>query len=478
LIFHDVLLLKESLAASLTAVLLYALTREELDRRWWPWLGTGVVWGLVSLLRENAVLLLPILALLIWIRRKSWRGLGAALGGLLLGFSLVIAPFVLRSLALTGSPLPTHNAGFNFYIGNNPEASGTYRSIVAGKTTPEAESREPIRLASRLAGGRLTPQEASRFWLARSLRWMAAEPGEFLLLQLRKLGLFWRFYEWPDAVDYYWIEKRSPPLRGAFVEFGALAVLAVSSLWFLRRRLRLWAPILLLVVGWTLATIAFFVFSRFRIPMLPALCLLAGVPLVRWYRALSSRRRAVSILGGLGIAGALLFPHLLGFEPNRQLVAYNLGGIYSSRDQPERARTQYLIALDEAPENPLPLLRLGDLAFRGGDLARAVSWYRRATEVAPDSDDAWALYGRSLVFRGRFDEAREPLERSLSLNRGNITALHGLGLLALTREDLDEARRIRNRIRTVSPGHPAARHLAARIETRQENPPREPPGVR
>ncbi len=64
LVFHDVQLLKESFAASAVAFLLLALVRARVSGSWRSWLGAGILLGLLSELRENALLLAPLLALL------------------------------------------------------------------------------------------------------------------------------------------------------------------------------------------------------------------------------------------------------------------------------------------------------------------------------------------------------------------------------------------------------------------------------
>jgi len=75
--------------------------------------------------------------------------------------------------------------------------------------------------------------------------------------------------------------ERSGPLRLAFVELGGLILLALAGLWIVRRRLGLWLPVLFVIGGWTVATVVFFVFARYRLPMVPALILLAGAPVAR-----------------------------------------------------------------------------------------------------------------------------------------------------------------------------------------------------
>jgi len=129
----------------------------------------------------------------------------------------------------------------NFWIGNNPLADGTYRPLVPGKQVPAYE-REGARILAEQALGRpLAAGEVSSYWLKRSLSWARSEPGAWARLQGEKLGLYWSGYEWPDAVDYYWMKTISWPLALPGLEWSAAALLALWGLLLERRRLALWA---------------------------------------------------------------------------------------------------------------------------------------------------------------------------------------------------------------------------------------------
>ncbi|HYU31567.1 MAG TPA: glycosyltransferase family 39 protein, partial [Thermoanaerobaculia bacterium] len=129
-LFYDVQLLKESLAVAVTSFLLWALA----GRRW---LAAGILLGVLALLRENALLLVPFLLPLAWSRErpgKSPAGLLKDGGALVAGLVLALAPVALRNGLVGGDFLPTtFQGGVNFWIGNNPEADGTYRPVVPGK---------------------------------------------------------------------------------------------------------------------------------------------------------------------------------------------------------------------------------------------------------------------------------------------------------------------------------------------------------
>jgi tetratricopeptide (TPR) repeat protein len=530
-LFYDVQLLKESLAVDVTAFLLWALAAARQapepepgaaspwrpERRPGRWLLAGLLLGVLSLLRENALLTVPLLLPLAWPPRGQAaaamserpaalmqgqgpaqepvqapdRGGGARLAGfawragaLLLGVALALAPVAVRNGRVGGDYLPTtFQGGVNFYIGNNPRADGTYRPIVAGKQIPSLERLEPSRIARQESGHPLSPAAVSRFWLHKALRWAAAHPGDWLRLQLAKLAMFWSWYEWPDAVDYYFVRGLSPVFRLPLLEFGGVTLLAAAGLFFLRGRWRALAPALLFLAAWMLATVVFFLFSRYRLPAVPPLLLLAALPVAALPPAFAAWRAgrrseaaapaAVRVPGARPtvaaaalcalLAAAFVLPRAAGYAPRLDLVLYNLGRLEEEAGHPEAARRHYreVVAID--PGNFLAWLNLGSMAARERDWAAALACFRRAAALAPGSDDAESNLGGVLLALGRLDESGAHLDRALALDPDNPQALHNGALLRLRRGDVAGAAALNRRLLALQPGNPAALRLRARL---------------
>src|SRR6185312_15693381 len=73
--FYDAQLLKESPAVAVTSFLLWALAAARARGGTRRWLGAGALLGILALLRENALLLVPFLLPLAWIRDGKVPGL-------------------------------------------------------------------------------------------------------------------------------------------------------------------------------------------------------------------------------------------------------------------------------------------------------------------------------------------------------------------------------------------------------------------
>ncbi|MEM1205787.1 MAG: tetratricopeptide repeat protein [Acidobacteriota bacterium] len=496
-VFYDVQLLKESLAVTATAWLLYLLIRARdvaahrvedggpalgraavenraavedraaveaagteaagrsgrLIRSSAPWVIAGGLCGVLALLRENMLLVVPCLLILCWIRGQRVRTVVRA-AGLLAGLVLVLLPVAIRNGVVGGAYLPTtFQGGTNIYIGNNPDADGTYRPIVPGKQIPVYERAEPIRLAEEALGRELSEAEVSRYWLGRSLDWAQREPLDFAALQIRKLGMFWDWYEWPDAVDYYYVRRRSPALGLAPLEFGGVVILACAGLWLRRRHLfGADLPMVLFTVGWTAATVIFFLFARYRLPVVPALLLWGAAPVARFLSAAVDRRLRPAAGWGALLVTAVALPALGAPGPRMDLTHYNLAVLHQQHGRPQAAEAHFLATLELDPGHTLASMNLGRLAVDRRDWAEAERWFRRAVDLSPDSDDARANLGGILLATGRTADADRVLREALALNGRHPGALANLASLRWREGDHGEAQDLARRLLAVDPG--------------------------
>ncbi|HVT18442.1 MAG TPA: tetratricopeptide repeat protein [Thermoanaerobaculia bacterium] len=502
-LFYDVQVGKESPAVAVTCFLLWALAAARARPSSGRWLAAGLLLGVLTLLRENALLALPFLLPLAWPLANgapplangtpplgNWTsplvngrvaGLARRCAALLAGVALALAPVALRNGLVGGDYLPTTSqGGVNFYIGNNPRADGTYRPVSPGKQIPELERQQALRIAERALGRRLTPAEASRFWLGKALSWAAVHPGSFLRLQLRKLGMFWSWYEWPDAVDYYWVRSLSPVFRLPLLELGGAEILALAGLTLLALRRPAppaLAPPLLFALGWTVSTVLFFLFSRYRLPVLPALLLIGALPLAGLSLAASRQDQNAAGKGGAGarvskglaaalgaaVVVAVAAPRLAGFAPRMDLVHYNLGRLAEEKGDSAAARAHYQAVLAIDPHDFLACLNLGSDAARRRDWPAALRLYSRAAALEPASDAAHGNLGGVYLALGQLGAAERHLQRALALDPDNLQALHNLALLRLRQGDLRAATELERRVLVLDPGNPAALRLRRRL---------------
>jgi tetratricopeptide (TPR) repeat protein len=363
---------------ALVAVLGLAVRRATM-----PWcLATGLVLGGLVLTRENALAVAPILAVVLGRAiRPSWRAVAVFAGGV----ALVLAPVAVRNRVVGGEwHLTTAQFGPNFYIGNNPRASGVYQPLRPGRGDSSVEREDASRMAEQAVGRRLTPGEVSAFWTARALAFIRDHPGAWLRVQGRKALLFVNRVEVGDAEDQYTYGDSSLILRtlGRFLHFGVLIPLAGFGLviaW-MRPGVRV---IALVAAVYAATTVLTFVMARYRYPVVPLLLLLAATGLVHAVRGAPGRARiAAGVVVGLALA-----------------VVANL------------------TLVTEADVRVASLYNIGSgLAARPETVSLAIDYYRRAIALRPRFALAHGNLGLALGEQGRSDEALAELRQAVELD--------------------------------------------------------------
>jgi 4-amino-4-deoxy-L-arabinose transferase-like glycosyltransferase len=463
--FYDVQVQKESLAVAIVCFLLWILAEARRKQQFRLWLLAGVLCGFLGLLRENALLVAPVLLILAFRPGSRAGRIVRSAGAFILGLFLVLAPVALRNGIIGGSFLPTtFQGGINFYIGNNARAGGTYQSIVPGKEIPYYERTEPIRLAEQETGRKLTAAQVSRFWLRKSLSWIRQKPWDYLKLQFKKFVMFWSWYEWPDTVDYYYIRQKSWVLGSLAIGFGTLSILAALGLVLLGKRVLGFSPALIFLAAWLVSTVAFFLFSRYRLPAVPCLILFASQPFRRFFDAFKQRRKPEAALVAAGIVIAFAAPMAVSFKPRLDLVHYNLAVIYDQKGNIQDAARHYREALIENPKDFLSCLNLGIIEAKQGRWQEALQWYEKAAALEPKLEGAHINMANVYIILGKIPEAEAALERALAINPLSVEALHSQSILAAKEGDLIKALSLNRKVLELAPGWEPALRIKARLE--------------
>jgi hypothetical protein len=413
-IFFDGLIGKVSLGLLLMSGMLLLLVIAQVRPGFGRFTAAGAVLGLLALTREHALVFAPTIPL--WILWRfgfaGGRGRAAGLwaGAFLLGAALVLGPVALRNYVVGDTfALTTSQLGPNFFIGNNPEATGFYESLVPGRHTPDFESPDATRLAERALGRSLTRGEVSDYWLGRGLDFVLQQPGDWLGLLAWKFLLSWNEFEIADTEDMYVYAEWSWLLRALLplLHFGVLAPLAAAGIAFAWPRRRDSALLLWLIAVFSASVALFMVFARMRYPLVPLLLPFAGYALVRaptlW------REEALGLLtwGGAALLATAIVCNVDLVEEERfQITAYtNLGGIMMGADRLEEAE-RYLERAESLGDREVSLqFHLATLRARQARLPEAEAHLRIMLELAPEDFRAHRLLAAVLRRQGREAEA-------------------------------------------------------------------------
>jgi tetratricopeptide (TPR) repeat protein len=390
----------------------------------------GLLFGLICTMRPPFLALaLPLLGYLVWTYLKGKPQILCCSLSLAIAFLLPIAVVTARNVMVGGDfVLVASQGGINFYIGNNPQADGMSSWI------PEAgevwgENRQVEYLVEQALGRRPLPSEVSAFWYARGLEFLRDKPGAFTSLLLKKLYLFWSHIEIANNLSYYWFERASNILKVSPVGFwlvGPLGFAGAIAAWK-KKPARL---LVLFVTLYWLVTALFFISDRFRLPVIPVLCVLAGYAIHDLLASTASRTwKSVGRSILLIATGILLvntnFTHL---EPD---VSYGDDGIR------------------------------GQTALHSGDLAKAAQLFERAASMDPDNSTISINLGTALWGLGKTQDAVRAFRGALQANP--FAASINLAHLYFNMQEMDSALLYGERALEARPYAPGGYIIAAKV---------------
>jgi len=436
-VFFDCLVQKAVLGLFLTTLLLATLAgihHAGTAARWWRPLCAGLVLGAFALTRENALVLFFVIVLYFAIkhRRSPRRKRLIRLGLFVAGLALVLAPVGLRNLLIGGRFLvTTAQFGPNFFIGNNHQATGVYVPLRQGRGSPEFERTDATELAEAELGRTLSPGEVSDFWAGKAFSYIRTQPGHWLRLMLRKTLLLWNYAELSDAEDLASYAEASALLRmlAAVFHFGLLTPLAVLGLaltWHDRRRLWL---LYLMLVSLAASVVIFYVFARYRFPIVPILTLFAGAALCEARTRIAQKAWRTLVLPGiLALLAALVCNlRLVATERLPAATRLNFGNTLLEQGRYEEALAEYGAALQAWPDSADLHNNIGVTLSKLKRHPEALSHFSRVLRIQPHYPRVHLNIGLALERTGQFEQAVAHLESAVRAQPKSADALIALG---------------------------------------------------
>lgn len=433
MIFYDGAILIEPLLVLLVTLSLYLVLVVERSRR--PWLYqllAGAALGVASIGRAAALVLVPVAALWTWRgghQGRSTRGVWAA-ALVILGAAAVVTPVAIRNYVVSGDLVAiTYNGGINFYIGNSEISSGGYVKPEGLDLVADPAGRT---IAEAAAGRSLEPSEISAYWYGRAARFIAANPGRWLGLMVRKASFAMSSYEIPQLENYYFQKRYSRLLSLPLPGFAVIAPLGLVGLGLSFRRRR---PLLLALylAAYLLSVIAFFVVARYRLPIVPPLIVgacHAGSELVDRLRA----RRWRAVLwpaAALGLLLVVVNANLWGVDRGKGFAQshFRLGIILGERGLTDKAVAEYRRSIEIDPAYPQSHLNLGALLAEQGETSGAIKSFQRALALDSGCTPARLNLAMALGRAGDYGAALAQADSVLVAEPHNATALKERGII-------------------------------------------------
>ena len=289
----------------------------------------GFLGGVTVLARPNflpPVLLLPLLPVVCALcsgRRSSpnsGHGLGAFGAILLISgvLSAVLGAQGVLNYKQSGEwrLLPWQGA-YNLYAANRDGANGkfykqrvSFDQIPAGMNSTRMESEFLYQVAHG-AEAELDISAMNSYWRAELLREIGADPLRWVTLMAKKVVYLANNWEQYNNLTYAYHKERFALLRCNPLGWGVLCLAAFAALVLGGKQLSkdVGLVLALLLAAYAAGLLMFFVSARFRLPLAPLLCVVAGglgalrLPQLKQL----SWRRYASLCAGLVAGGVLLY---------------------------------------------------------------------------------------------------------------------------------------------------------------------------
>jgi len=412
--YYETLLMPNGLILALHVAALLALCSVA---RWptvWRCVVSGVLIGLSAISHGTGLLLLPVVMLWFWLgSAPGTKEQRIVRGALILGAAvLTIAPVTVRNYVVGGDlVLLTSNGGLNLYIGNNPEATGSF--IKYRFPYPGAHIEHHIAGFERSAS-QPSPSQVSRALTQRALQFMFNHPGEAVGLLWTKLRLMLNDCNVFINDQYYFYKRFVPLMRLPLPNFGFVAVGGLVGAVICLPRWRDYLFLYGFTVSQLFAYTLMFVLARYRLVLIACLLLFFGAGVSELIRSIRERRYAKLATAAVAgtIAAVVVYWPVPGFFPERgfgqqyaKLGAHHLahGRLSAAAEAYSQAVTADCSPWPTSPHQIECLIALGQVAERQEQWSSALGHYLEARDRLSAHDDDWSETSRREL---RLDVAR------------------------------------------------------------------------
>lgn len=421
------------------------------------WFCLGLLIGFAAMGIATILFLLPLLLVALFTRwrrpindGRRWAAQFSAAAALFVGVGLGTSPSWIHNCFVARDPvfLSAHS-GVNFWIGNNPMATGYPRLPPGLPAGQQAMLQDSIHIAEAAAGHPLRRSEVSRYWSDQASAYIRHNFGAWLKLLGLKIVNFCSAFQYDDLSLISTLREEGVLFPG--LRFGIVAALGLPGMLLAWKRFPLSRWIAAAILLHLVSLLSVFVTERYRLAAVPGLLLLAAFGMWElWYAgATVNYRRAGTYLGLLALSTwfvsipkreptlwaldaynsgrqALETGDLARAEGRLQLARayvpdnvetnFALANLRLAQGNIAAAKALYLIALESAPTHIGALNNLGVVALQEHQGATAVGYFRQACAQEPSNAKAHFLLAKGLLSTGDKMAAVIEVNRAIALN--------------------------------------------------------------
>ncbi|OGV50125.1 MAG: hypothetical protein A2017_03460 [Lentisphaerae bacterium GWF2_44_16] len=380
---------------------------------------------------------------------------------------VIIAPVCVYNSCILGKvEFIQKNGGFNFYLGNNPDANG----LCYLRPGPEWDK-------AHLEAGKNAAEKGiskDRLFINESFKYIAEHPFKWIKTLILKDFYVWNFREFPAGADmpeiryFTGIQKYTAWFGGILLVLALAGLIrGISCVEFMKK----YRHFLILAFSFWLAQIIFVTSGRYRLPMYPAFFIFAAYMVTVFY----SRPEILKNTAILFIAALIVFvpfPSIDREKENAEAASvlgeafamsenngrameylqkaisgpvkwsrnYNLmGTLFMKSGSYEDAVRMFKKAVETDREDPLAYMNIAILYSEKNNREKAEAYFKKAFAKNPDSPELLYNYARFIFRNGKSSEACEMLKKCLKLDPANRKALNNIGVIYLLRGNSREA---------------------------------------
>ena len=435
---------------------------------WWELFLLGVLMGFTAMGIATILFLVPLVIAALFFRWKALfraRVIGAAM--ILAGVLLGAAPAWVHNYFVARDPvfLSAHS-GVNFWIGNNPIATGYPKFPPGLHASQQAMLKDSITSAEKAAGHPLKRSEVSAYWSKKAGAWISQHPGDWMVLLGTKIRNFWSAFSYDDISVITALRDQSIVLPGE--GFGMVAALGLPGLLIACWRFpsSRWIAAAIFLHMMSLLTV--FVTERYRLAAVPGLLLFASFAIWELWQLLATARHGLVALFLVLLFGCTAFVSMPQKDPTLwALDTYNSGLQALDAHQLPLARERLDFAYAYSPQNAEINFAEGNLHLALGDIAAAKAYYFASLRLDPQHSGALNNLGVLALRENRWSLALNFLQHALTGSPNDAKIHYLLASTFLETNDLPPARAQIAAALKISPNRPEFLALAQEIENRR-----------
>jgi len=381
-------------------------------------LGYGALIGFVAMGVATIFFLTPLVLAAVLFKpsranSSSYLTKATAVAFFFVGIAAGTAPCWIHNYFIARDPvfLSAHS-GVNFWVGNNPLATGYPRFPPGLHAGQEVMLKDSINVAEKTAGHPLKRSQVSAFWSAKTKDYIAHHFGHWLELLCTKVKNFWNAFQYDDLSMI--TALREHHVVFSTLRFGMVAALAIPGLliaWF-RFPISRWMTAAIFLQ--MLALVPVFITERYRLAAVPGLLLFAAFGLSIFWEACATNQFRLAVIYLLLLVGSTIFVAWPVRDPALwALDTYNSGWQAFESGDLKLAEQKLQLAHAYVPENAETNFALGNLRLAQGRAADAKSFYLATLRLDPTHEGSYNNLGILALQEKRWNLAADFFRKAL-----------------------------------------------------------------